>query len=535
MKYLRIFLLICGALISVSCMGQFSIEIASEPKLPECSGLLKVEIDENDGPYSFIWSNGATGQVADKLCAGAYSVTITGSDGCETELQVILSGSTGCSSVESEMIHETISGSCSEKNDGSIAIQDDGKFIFSWEGHGSGPAITNLASGNYCVTIADKNEPKCYLIECYNVPEKTNCGPVSNEATVKGEVAIIVNEISNGVGNGEEFIELVVLKKGKWCSPVDIRGYVIDDNNGDFSVDSGGSSSGVAPGHFRFSDSPTWASVPVGSIILLYNSGAKNPAITLPDDPTDADNDNVYVIPSGSNLLSGNDKSPNLSSAVYSEKEPEPSNWGSLYLYDGGDAVQVRGPKGQYNHGISYGSTLKMTGGPDDLLVSTLSGAGKGYAFTSGSYTLASDFISYDAGSSSETPGAPNNGANASFISKLCGTTSQPGGTVGTPTGDNGRGKAMSKDGLGLISVYPNPFRQTITLEVQSEKSQRLQIVLSNVTGTIVEQWSLDIGPGMTTRSLALKSRKLAAGLYTVSGSTENDGTVFTKKLVKLQ
>jgi hypothetical protein len=534
MNYLKLALLICGLSLNTYCQAQFSIEVISAPQNTLCNGQLKVNTSANNGPYSFAWSNGGNTQQINQLCSGPYSVTITSVDGCLIELGTLLSGGTDCPDLENETFEATIEGSCTDKNDGVISIQNTGGFDYNWSGlEGKTSTVTDLLPGHYCVTISEPTVSGCSIIKCYTIPIKANCDPKGVEDTIKGETVLLVNEISNGPANGQEFIELVVVKVGKQCGPVDIRGFVIDDNNGDFSITKGGSAAGVAPGHFRFSQSPVWESVPLGSIILLYNSAAKNPAIQLPDDPTDADNDKVYVVPSGSDLIGGDSKSPTLSSNYYEDKEPELASWNSVFMYDGGDAIQVRAPDGKYTHGISYGSSLKMNGGPDNLLVSTLSGVGRGYAFTSGSITTASNYLSYDVSNGGETPGAPNDKVNGSYIKNLC-SGSGGGNTGSNPIGGIG-GKSLIGGKIGLVSAYPNPFTKHIQLEIQSEERQDVQIVLTDLNGAIVAQWSLELKPGIFTTRLSLNNKKLAAGLYTLSGSTEASGTVFATKLIKLQ
>ena len=59
---------------------------------------------------------------------------------------------------------------------------------------------------------------------------------------------LVVNEISNGTSGTKEFIELLVI--GSTSQPtgvIDISGWIIDDNNGDFEALSG---AGVAAGRF---------------------------------------------------------------------------------------------------------------------------------------------------------------------------------------------------------------------------------------------------------------------------------------------
>lgn len=534
MNHLKLALLICGLSLNAYCQAQFSIEVISVPQNTLCNGQLKVNTNANNGPYSFAWSNGETTQQISQLCSGPYSVSITSANGCLTELVALLPGETDCPYLKDEIFEVSIRGSYLGQQYGVIAITNTGDFDYNWRDlEGNTSLVSGLSPGDYCVTISKPTVPGCSIIKCYTVPIKSIHGRRDVGGTIKGEAILQVNEISNGPSNGQEFIELVAIKAGNQCEAVDIRGFVIDDNNGDFSINKGGSAAGVAPGHFRFSQSPVWESVPVGSIILLYNSAAKNPAIQLPDDPTDANNDKVYIIPSDSDLIGGDSQSPSLSSSYYLSREPVLASWNSVYMYDGGDAIQIRAPDGKYTHGISYGSSLRMSGGPDNLLVSTLSGVGRGYAFTSGSITTASNYISYDVNSGGETPGAPNDEQNGNYINNLC---SGYGGGHTWPIPTSGTGwKLLNGEKVGLVSAFPNPFTQYIQLEIQSEEKQEIQIVLTDLKGVTVAQWPLEASAGSNTTRLSLNNKKLAAGLYTLSGSTEASGMVFATKLIKLQ
>jgi hypothetical protein len=67
------------------------------------------------------------------------------------------------------------------------------------------------------------------------------------------ELGIIINEFSNGPSGTKEYMEFLTV--GCPGQTVDIRGWIFDDNNGDFS---GGPTTGIgiALGHSRFSMSP---------------------------------------------------------------------------------------------------------------------------------------------------------------------------------------------------------------------------------------------------------------------------------------
>ncbi|MEM9917121.1 MAG: SprB repeat-containing protein, partial [Bacteroidota bacterium] len=51
---------------------------------PNGSGSITVEVHGDNGPFSFLWSNGETSQTIDQLAPGQYSVTVTNDNGCES-------------------------------------------------------------------------------------------------------------------------------------------------------------------------------------------------------------------------------------------------------------------------------------------------------------------------------------------------------------------------------------------------------------------------------------------------------------------
>jgi len=234
---------------------------------------------------------------------------------------------------------------------------------------------------------------------------------------------IIVNEISNGSSGSKEFIELLVI--GSSSDPlgdVNLSGWVIDDNNGDFESST---SAGVASGHYRFVN--TFPPVPVGSIIVLYNNNDINNNM-IPDDELDSDNDGVYVLPINSIYLERCTSSPsstlgpNYTPCTYTNSPSQ--TWTSIGLRNGGDAVQVRKPDFTFYHGFSYGDVLAPYptfptefGGGSSFNVMTGSGTDKHYYLDCGDWTLQTnygrDFSSFD------SPGLPNTVNNIVLINNI--------------------------------------------------------------------------------------------------------------------
>ncbi len=176
---------------------------------------------------------------------------------------------------------------------------------------------------------------------------------------------VVINEFSQGSA-AKEYLELVVI--GTPATTVDLRGWIIDDNSGIFSAGYG-TQLGIAPGHVKFSNACTWEKVPVGSIILLYNASDKNTSISMPDDPTDANLDYVYVIgiesaatscasmPVSNLYFSSDCVIPNNTSYdIYTPPVYTNVDWNAMQFRNAGDALQIRSPTGGFFHGLSYGS-----------------------------------------------------------------------------------------------------------------------------------------------------------------------------------
>jgi len=232
---------------------------------------------------------------------------------------------------------------------------------------------------------------------------------------------LFVNEISNGTSGSKEFIELVV--DAGACGTMDLRGYIIDDNNGaDDGTCQGFSTStstgqGIAQGHYMFDSIPAWQNIPNGSIILIYNSLDKNPKIPADDEDDTSPKDSIYILPITSSKIKRCTSIPSGSAgncAYKGQTYIAPTAWTSIGMRNSGDAGQVRYPDGSYCHGISYGSS--MTGGPDNLKVSSSSGKRKCYYFNDGDYRNVVNFSVGAAGSADETPGDFNNALNKAYI-----------------------------------------------------------------------------------------------------------------------
>ncbi|RAJ77558.1 gliding motility-associated-like protein [Chitinophaga dinghuensis] len=253
---------------------------------------------------------------------------------------------------------------------------------------------------------------------------------------------IVVNEFSQGDGGAREYFELVVVGT-RTCTETtaDIRGWIVDDQNGWY----GGNSTGIAQGHLRFTNSNVWKNVPFGSIIVLYNANSTasptdvNTTIknTLPDDPDDSNGDGVYVIPifnagpkialvnSLVELHTGSPSSPSSSTYTYpttgySATIPAASSWGNqLGLSNSGDAVIVTSPANLSNpfHSVTFGLTPTAPFKTPHVQLGAVA-ANKNAYLSDDKYTVAA---SWKIGNAlvDETPGKGNSVANQAWIDAM--------------------------------------------------------------------------------------------------------------------
>lgn len=264
----------------------------------------------------------------------------------------------------------------------------------------------------------------------FSINDFTFSGSVYANNTVPSiiKTGVIINEFSQGESGSRDYIETLVI--GNPCTNLDIRGWIIDDNNGVFS---GGPSSGVgiATGYLRFSNNALWSSIPVGTIILIYNGADTSRSITTFFDNNYTDYRLIFpILSTDSTYFIGNNTSPITTNSSYSSTRTLP-NWNTqISLKADADGVQIRMPDLSFFHGAAYG-TLENTHPdmsnytPNHLLFGAISpsnGDNRNYYISDTLYSY--DFKdkrnwTTDTGSVTRTPGSPNNTKNAAWISYL--------------------------------------------------------------------------------------------------------------------
>ncbi len=251
---------------------------------------------------------------------------------------------------------------------------------------------------------------------------------------------LIINEVSQGTGSAE-YVELLVIGTPTCQTPIpcmDLRGVVLDDNNGYFAS---GSGTGIAPGALRFANNAFWSCIPQGTMIVVYNDSERNAAIP-PDDISMTDGNCRLIIPVNSNLLEGQSTSPTNSISTYPASgswTAGAGNWSQVGMANSGDSFQIRANinAATPSHSVSYGGNSNNT-----IIYFSGAAGGKVFSMTNNTNNNPATQTNWTSGNvgANETPGAANNTANSAWIASMnpqCGVST--GGlqvtASATPTG----------------------------------------------------------------------------------------------------
>jgi len=239
-----------------------------------------------------------------------------------------------------------------------------------------------------------------------------------------------INEVSQGASGSKEYVELVVTGPTLTnCSSqpacLDLRGWILDDNNGYFSngVLTG---TGLAAGAIRFSNDAFWQCINPGTIILIYNDNDINPGVPA-NDVSNTDANCTLVIPVSSALFERHESAPSTTSMAYSNTGwVSGGNWGPISMANGDDSFQIYAPSNTNTpvHGVSWGNNNS-----NNFIF--FAGAAGGLVFscdnnTSSDFSLQANWISAPV-ASGQTAGIANSTNNSALLSGMnlnCGSAS---------------------------------------------------------------------------------------------------------------
>ena len=216
---------------------------------------------------------------------------------------------------------------------------------------------------------------------------------IKTEAQCPAGGAVFVNEIYNENGSGTEYIELVVIgDPANPTDPVDLSGWIIDDNN----IDQGGQ--GTATGHLKLDNS--FNNVNPGAIILIYNEHEPYPGLPSSSPPW------LYVV-KGSDI-DGCSSSPSTSNSNYSPCGTPGGDYNYVRMANSGDILQTRNASETFYHAVRYSGVNVMSDvNPVDVSDKSI-GLDCGNWFNGSNYTI-----------TTQTPGGANSTGNQLLINAI--------------------------------------------------------------------------------------------------------------------
>lgn len=148
-----------------------------------CSGSASVSPTGGVGPYSYLWSNGATTSSISNLCVGAYSVTIWDANGDSiTSGFNITNPCAGLSFTVSTT--QSIPGNCI----GIISVTPNFSFSgYSWSNGSNSLTIYNLCAGTYTITCAATNG--CSVSESITIADSLPGSPFNADLSFTDDLA----------------------------------------------------------------------------------------------------------------------------------------------------------------------------------------------------------------------------------------------------------------------------------------------------------------------------------------------------------
>lgn len=224
---------------------------------------------------------------------------------------------------------------------------------------------------------------------------------------------MIINEVSNGASGVQEYIEFVVMPTAPVdpCAPppcVDLRHWIFDDNNNYHGQ------GGAAAGALRFSSHALWSCVPVGTIVLVYNSNDPNPSVPAQDLSLTDGNCAIVIGVTTPGYFDQSSTTPNAALCADPGSWTAGGDWTRIGLRNEGDCARICTPDGCEVFSFCYGNisanaTVHIAGG----------GAQRVWSFQGGDPYDQGEWTYGSVNAGLQTPGSANSAVNAAWIGQF--------------------------------------------------------------------------------------------------------------------
>lgn len=137
--------------------GSAGITVSESVQHVTCSSLtngrINLSVQGGEGPYTYLWSNGATSKDLIGVAAGIYQVQVRDAKGCSFQGSYTIVSPSGI-----QLSETLVMPSCGPISNGQIKLNISGgtaPYTFQWSNGSSQPHLQNLAAGIYSVKVTD--------------------------------------------------------------------------------------------------------------------------------------------------------------------------------------------------------------------------------------------------------------------------------------------------------------------------------------------------------------------------------------------
>ena len=154
-------------------------------------GAVDLTVAGGTAPYNYAWDNSASTEDLTGLSAGNYQVTVTDAGGCTGNAFASITEPTALSVSSGTVTDVSVAGGA----DGAIDMTVSGgtaPYVYSWSNSATTEDISNLAAGNYTLTVTDANG--CTATQVVTVAD----GAVAISETISEAVFNVFPNPNNG-------------------------------------------------------------------------------------------------------------------------------------------------------------------------------------------------------------------------------------------------------------------------------------------------------------------------------------------------
>lgn len=484
----------------------------TDASFEDSNGRIMVNTTGGVSPYTYYWSHlGGDGSSNEGgLSPGNYTVDVTDQNGCSVSASIeIQELNPSCDLEVSVNVLQNETGF--DYNDGrlqAVATNANGQPSFDWGIHGNGASVSGLSPGTYTVTVTDLPYDNCVVTASATVEEFVCDLSVSGNVTPSSCTSLgsVLLEVRSSQSNNISFL---------W-----------DDGT------TSGNRSNLEPGTYSVTVTDEFECHVVTSITVEGERPLERNFLQV--SPYICENlqgsariEIIGGIPPYSYEWSNGESGPSVSNLMVGTHSVSVSDQQGCVIEE---VINI------HKLGEDLSATISCNG---FNMFSTVVGGALPYTYQ-WQYTLdINNGNWFDAGTSSSIRVGKGGEYYRLIVTDANGCTATSNVVFNSdenctvdPVNDSeleSRILDRSMNESPKINIYPNPFQQTLNIDLASPLAQEVTIMIYDLVGRMIYERVLAIETGKTTHTVDLTAQGYANGIYHVVVVDENGKSQFFK------